>query len=91
MNKILLLFGIVLTSLLTSCTVPTKEITYLPVYKQVVNTCTEPSIRPRKDLLNGHTDLARFILLLEYLTELNLYLDEVQNYIICLESKMGSK
>lgn len=87
MMKILMLCGVILSSLLISCnTTPVVKIEYIPVYKKAVNTCIKPSVDKVCKIDNNVDIYKKFELLQLCLLDKYEVRQELNNYIKCLES-----
>lgn len=81
-----MLFGLMLSSLLISCKTTPVKIEYIPVYKKAVNTCIIPAVPVECKITAGKTDYERFKLLQLCLLTKYAYVQELKNYIKCLEN-----
>ena len=92
MKKVLLLYGVVLSLFLNSCTTacPIKE-KIVPVYKKPVHSCKKPGDKPVCKISLTATDMENFEALMDCLIERKVYYRIVVNYYECLEESFNKE
>lgn len=83
--KILVVFGLVLSLSLISCSTTPVKTEYISVYKKAVNTCVKPS-KPEKCVIPREvSDFIKFRIVSICLLDRVEYVAQLNNYITCLE------